>query len=246
MFSIVSLFAVKSFIPLKLRYAENEAVGHISATIAVIYAVLFGFIAINLLDNFNTAEKSTQKESSVLEDIYTDSKLLPKSIHNSIRMDVEAYIIEVMEKEWPALEKGQDVSSWGDAVLNRMVHTVHNYTTNNSMDLFTQQEILKEIKLLFDAREERIFMGKSALSTDFWIVILIGAFLTIAVHFLFGMQFHLHLFSVVGVAFAISSVVFLIVAMDRPFRGEYCVKPEGFEFLRELIKNDVQKETSPP
>ncbi len=236
--SLISILIVKRFIQVDTRYRENEVIGYISATICIIYAVLFGFVALYTLNNFDMADQSVQHEASFLGDIFHDSKGLPDPIKKEIRGEIKTYIDEVLKNEWPLMVNGRVVTERGEEIIDRMKTNLYKYTPLNPLETFAQQQVLTEIKSLYEAREKRIFMSHSALDTNFVFIILLGAFLTIGINYFFGMEFYLHVISVVVVSIAVSSLVFLILAIDRPFRGEFAVSPDAFKTILSLISKD--------
>ncbi len=237
-FSIIGFLIIYRFTSLEVRGHGNEAIVGVSATICIIYAVLFGFIALYTLENFDKAERSALQEAGLLTQIYHDSKLLPQPFYNQVRADLKNYLHEVLIHEWPAMIHNKSTNGMGEPILFKMEHMIHRMESSNNRELFSQQEILKEIKSLYEIRQERIYMSGSALGTDFWIVIIIGAFLTISVNYLFGLHFYVHLITIIGISLAISSIFYLIVVLDRPYSGEFSVKPEVFQLLLNTINSE--------
>jgi hypothetical protein len=69
-----------------------------------------------------------------------------------------------------------------------------------------------------------------------WYVLLVGAAASIALTFLFVLQNaggHLLLTSVL--AGFLGLLIFLVAAMDRPYRGEISVGPDAFEAVRQQM-----------
>jgi hypothetical protein len=64
-----------------------------------------------------------------------------------------------------------------------------------------------------------------------WYVVILGAFINIAMVWLFDMKFITHLLLGGLLSAYLGTMIFLIAAMDHPFRGEVSVTPEPFEAL---------------
>ena len=84
-------------------------------------------------------------------------------------------------------------------------------------------------------------MSFSALNSEVWVVILLGTILTIGINFLFGMNFYLHIFTAIAVGLMASSMLFLLVTLDRPFRGEFVIEPDSLAAVLQFI----EKQTNP-
>ena len=63
------------------------------------------------------------------------------------------------------------------------------------------------------------------------ITLILGALINIAMVWLFDMKFITHLLLGGLLAAYLGTMIFLIAAMDHPFRGEVSVTPEPFEAL---------------
>ncbi len=66
-----------------------------------------------------------------------------------------------------------------------------------------------------------------------WIVLIVGAYVTVGFTYLFGFdQTSMQQLMIGGLSFLIGLVLFLIVALDYPFRGSIAVQPEAFRSAR--------------
>jgi hypothetical protein len=65
-----------------------------------------------------------------------------------------------------------------------------------------------------------------------WAVVLIGAFLTIAVTWFFDFRSHsMHFWMTLVFSALLGLLIYLLGALDNPFRGEVSVSPEPFEIM---------------
>jgi hypothetical protein len=93
---------------LALREGDhNDVAGFIIAVAGVIYAVLLAFVVIVSWENFSHAEDIVGQEASALRTIYRDSGAFPPEVRDRLHEDVRRYATAVVEKEWPAMGRGQ-------------------------------------------------------------------------------------------------------------------------------------------
>jgi hypothetical protein len=69
-----------------------------------------------------------------------------------------------------------------------------------------------------------------------WYVVVFGAALTIALVWLFDMELVTHLFLGGLLATFLGTLVFLLAALDNPFRGEVSISPEPFEHVYKTMQ----------
>jgi hypothetical protein len=77
----------------------------------------------------------------------------------------------------------------------------------------------------------RLFSVNTAIPPVMWYVVILGAVINIAMVWLFDMKFITHLLLGGLLSAYLGTMIFLIAAMDHPFRGEVAVTPEPFEAL---------------
>ena len=234
--SIITICVLKRYLPLELRYRENQTIGNISAVIGVIYGVLAGLTALYLFNNNGYATEAAQHEASAVADLYRDSKWLQEPARSRIQTEIKLYLDEVIKTEWPLMKQGAEINHDGDTIIEKISNELNNYKVTTNTELLIFRDILDDIRTLYDAREERINMSSSELSPEIWIVILIGTILTIGINFLFGMHFYLHLMTVSATALMASSMIFLLVTLDRPFQGQFVVGPDAFQSVQNFIQ----------
>jgi len=236
--SIVAVLVVKRFIPLGLRYQDNPVIGNVSALIGIIYGVLAGLTALYLINNISYIDDAVQLEASTVGLIYTDSQRLKEPARAHIKTEIEKYLKEVIWVEWPLMKIGKDVTHNGGRIISHMADEIYYYHANTGHDDLVLQSLVQEIKTLYRAREQRIHKSFSSLSAEIWIVIFIGTILTLGVNYLFGINFYLHVLTISAVALMAASMIFLLVTLDRPFQGEFMIKPDAFQEVLVLIEGD--------
>lgn len=237
-FSIVSVCIVKHFIPHELRSKDNQVIGSVASFVGIIYSVLAGLTALYLFNILNYTTDAVQREASAVADVYRDSKWLHDPVKSEIHNQIKIYIDKVINTEWPEMQTGKDVAEDGNVIIDKISSDLRNYALTTNSESLIIHNMLQEIKALYDARQERINMSFSQLSSETWIVILIGTFLTLGMNYLLGMNFYLHLVTVSAAALMASSMIFLLITLDRPFQGEFIIEPDAFRSVLHFIKTE--------
>ena len=95
-------------------------------------------------------------------------------------------------------------------------------------DADVQEDLFREADKLTEARRERLMMAEGTVPNAIWLVVLLGAGLTIAFTFFFGTQNVLTQSLMTGVLAAlIFSAILVVIAIDRPFTGAVVVPQES-------------------
>jgi hypothetical protein len=242
--SITALFFIKWLFPLHLRYQENAVIGHTSALIGVIYGVIAGFATIHLINNNNYAMESVQREANAIANIYRDSQTLNEPTRTIMQTQIKDYLNQVLNKEWPLMNVGKSIPDMGDLILARIASDINHLSVQNTLQSQVLANMLEISNTIYNARHDRILSSYSSLSNELWVVIIIGTILTLCVSYLFGVNFYLHIFTVTTAALMTSSVIFLLISLDKPYQGQYSVGPEEYQAVATFINNSENWKTT--
>lgn len=242
-FSVVAIILIKRHVPLKLRYKDNATIGITSSLISIIYGVLAGLMALYQINNLNYTADAVQQEANGVANLYRNSHWLQTDARANFQKTLLNYLEVVINKEWIQMQNAERVTSEGEILIDKLNEELIKYNVSSEKDKIIIPNILDEIRHLYDAREARIKMSKAKLSSEIWIVMLIGTALIIGINFLFGMNFYLHLVNVISVALMASATIFLLITLDRPFQGEFMVKPDALKSVENyILKHGTQLE----
>ncbi len=89
---------------------NNEVAGFIYAVIGVVYAVLLGFSALIVWEQYDKAQVIVEEEANKLADLYRNAQAFPDDVEKALEAGLRTYAQLVIEKEWPAMADGQSSS----------------------------------------------------------------------------------------------------------------------------------------
>lgn len=233
--SIAGVFLVRRFTRIEVRYRDNPVLGNVVSLIGIIYGVLAGLTALYLINNIGYTADAVQREANSVANIYRDSQWLDEPVKTILKDSIKNYLEEVINIEWPLMERGKKLSSKGEESINSIASVINRYRYTHVSEALVMQDMLNEIKTLYNSREQRIHMSVSRLNSEMWIVILIGTILTIGINYLYKMKLKLHIISVSAAALMASSMIFLLLTLDRPFQGEFVIEPTALQFVLSTI-----------
>jgi len=235
-FVVVALaigYIVNHFASRDVRNAHNDRAGFILAVIGVIYAVLLAFVAIGAWERFQQAESRTYDEAGALAVVYRDAGSFPQ--REELRATLRAYVTSIISAEWPRMNRGIR-SEISNVLLESADRQVRSLPANSLRLANIQQQMLAAINTALMDRQDRLTIDTGGINAIMWVVLVLGAFITIAFTYLFGFdQTLMQGLMIGGLTFLIALVLFLIMALDYPFRGSITVEPEAFKSLLETF-----------
>jgi hypothetical protein len=227
-------YLVARFTSREVRTAHNDRAGFILAVIGVIYAVPLAFIAISVWERFQGAETRTYSTAGSLATVYRDAGSFPEQ-RPRLRALLRAYVRSVIYVEWPRMARGAP-SPFSDALLEEADRMVRALPANTPRLADIQTQMLAAMDTALMDREERLTIDSAGINGIMWLVLIVGAVITVAFTYFFGFDRTVMQQLMIGaLSFLIGLVLFLIVALDYPFRGSIAVEPEAFRSLMETF-----------
>jgi heme/copper-type cytochrome/quinol oxidase subunit 2 len=227
--------AIAKLLPQERRMEHNDLAGFILAVIGVVYAVLLAFVTVTVWERFDGAEARSYVEASDLAAVYRDAGEFAGGA--AIRADLREYARLVAGEEWPAMAHGGQ-SEKADALIERVDRAVRRLPVANLRDEDLHQQMLASVAEALQDRDIRLSMDATGISSVMWLVLMLGAVVTVAFTYLFGYKHEsMRLVMSGSLGLLIGLVLFLTVALDYPFRGGITVGPEAFLDLQNTFKN---------
>ena len=227
--TLVAGYLVARFTPGDIRLAHNDRAGFILAVIGVVYAVLLAFVAIGTWERFNQAEARSYEESEALATVYRDAESFPDAA--PLQAMLRAYVRSVIDDEWPRMRRGQR-----GAASNALLEAADRYVRHLPVGSVAAQDVhgqmLSAIDTALADRETRLTIDFIGINGIMWVVLVAGAYITVAFTYLFGFERTvMQQLMIGGLSLTIGLVLFLVVGLDYPFRGSIAVGPDAFRDL---------------
>jgi len=219
-------FLVDKLAPREVRIEHNDLVGFILAVIGVIYAVLLAFVTFGVWERFQLAEARTYEEAGKLAVIYRDAASFPQQ--HALRAALRTYVVGVIKDEWPQMARGGQ-SPRADALLEEVDRVVRTLPVDSPARQDLHARMLASLDGALADRDGRLSEDATGINGIMWTVLLVGAFITIGFTCLFGFRRNIMQQLMTGaLGFLIGLLLFLIVALNYPYRGSITVSPHAF------------------
>lgn len=213
----------------EIRSAHNDRAGFILAVIGVVYAVLLGFVAIGVWERFDAAQTRSYDEATELGTVYRDADSFPGGA--ALRATLVAYAKSVITLEWPQMRRGIRIDA-PNPLLERADHQVRALPVTGERLAGIQVEMLSAMNTALKDRQTRLTIDFIGINSIMWVVLVAGAYVTVAFTYLFGFERTvMQQLMIGGLSLTIGLVLFLTLALDYPFRGSIAVGPGAFRAL---------------
>ena len=240
------LVVVHRLVPADVRRPHNDIAGYISNIVAFVYAVILAFLAVAVWQQYGQAGTTTQLEANAAGDVFHQANGYPEPLRQTVRAAIRAYVDAVIDDEWARQARG-GVSEQASRILDDLQLQMLTFQPRDMREQAVHGEQLHDLNTLMDQRRLRIFAGASGLHPVIWSVILIGSVLVVVFAYFMGTgNFRAHLAMTVLLGASIGLVIFLIIALDYPFRGDIGIKPDAFVQVRESLGGGLRPPSDAP
>jgi hypothetical protein len=228
---VIAIFAGTA-VSVDLRIRNNEPTQAVIAVVGTAYAVLLAFVAVAAWQTFTDADKIVDTEASLIGNVHRDTTGLAHEKALPIRAYLELYVEQVVHVEWPLQQEGH-VGTVGWRALEEAHALIARLEPTGLGEFAIQAELLRGLNGLYSARRTRILAAEAAVPSTVWVILTLGTILTIGYIYMLGMDsMPMHYAMTASAAVAMSLVFVLILALDRPFRGELSVSTGAYDNVR--------------
>jgi hypothetical protein len=212
-----------------LQHSYNDIVGFYLAGITVLYGVTLGLLAIGAWTTYTDTESKVAREAAAVASLYRTVGSLEEPMRGVLQQDIRDYTISVIQIGWPEQQQGI-VPVENRVSLDKFRQDFRKWEPASEADKVLEQDVSREFDALETSRSIRLDSVTDELPSPLWALIMIGAMICIISTWFFHMQsLKMHIWMTVLFSALIGLMVFMVAALDNPYRGKISVRPEPLE-----------------
>lgn len=203
--------------------------------VGTLYSVLLGFLVAGAMEKYAEAKMHTEMEANGVANIFRLARGFEQEDRIRLRQLCREYSNEVVTIEWPIMEaRGKINHHWQS--YQKLWEAVVSVSPQNERQNNLHAAAVEAMEDVGMNRRTRILIAKTGPSTTLWMVLGIGAFITIGFTFVFSSKW-------AGVQALMTSLVaatlglnmWLLAVYSTPFSGDLKITPDMFEVLKENV-----------
>ena len=234
-FGVAALLTLVTFCPPLARKTQslNGIVAPFFGSVAILFALLTGFLAADVGDRNRQAYRAVQAEAGELHNVYTLS-IAAISDMRTIRTALKAYVNSVVSEEWPAIADGR-LSQQTDALYDDLLREVSTPSIAKASGNAVHAALLNATIRLGTARNERLALAADHTNDLKWlVVILLGLFTQVAIALVHMDRLRAFLAALILFSSAATVTLGIIALQEYPFYGAFQISPAPLAALKSL------------
>lgn len=237
LFAIAGLLVVRRRVlpRLRIHVEDSEFSGAMVQSIMVFYGLAVALIAVSVFQTYSDISKIISGEASALNAIYRDVSSYPEPIRADLQKELRDYTDQVIHGAWPLQRQGK-IPTAGVEHMSRFQSVLDKFEPTTEGQKLLHAEALRAYNVLIQARRLRLDAASTKLPAVMWGVIIAGAFISLSAGFFFKVEdARLHGILVTLLAVFMGLVIFMIFALDRPFRGDLGLGSDPYQLVYDQL-----------
>lgn len=200
----------------------------------MIYAIIVGFAIYVVLNNYNEIRYYMSNEVNELQCLrdylmYVDNQ---DDVKKEIKGKIKLYVESVVYKEWPAMIKSQKIDLDTPRELYDLMTAVNKIQPANASDNMALEKLIGSVSAITVHRTNRLSASLEKLPPLIrHLIFTLSMFIVVAFAFIPASNFWVNMGLNALNSFGIAFIYFVILDLDYPFGGVWCITPESFAEL---------------
>jgi len=220
---------IRPFLRLFVRsqsYA-NEIIGNALSIFAVLFGLFLGMLSISTYQSAAEVEHYVIDEAANVVALYRAADAYEEPFRTNLQTALRDYAQYVVGEAWPMQQDGK-LPQGGLNHIQSIYKTLFQFSPQTEAQKYMHSDAIVLFGRVRDGRLKRLAALVTGIPDVLWTIVWIGAFSTLVIILLLDMNFSLHILLSGIVAFFLGIVIFLLLSLDNPFRGEVGVTDELF------------------
>jgi hypothetical protein len=193
---------------------------------AVVFALLVGFLAVQVWGDLDRANTAVNREASALRAVVLLASDFPGEPERRLRELVRRHIQEAVTQDWPAMSRGHATLALAPASLTEALRLTLSLDPKGEGQLAAQREMVASLQSALESRRLRILLSHSSINWVKWTALFLQAALTLLTIGLVHSDNRAANRIIMAIfATSVGVALTLVAAHSRPFAGEISVRP---------------------
>jgi hypothetical protein len=197
----------------------------------LLYSLIAALTAVGVWTKYSEASSVVSAEATAITTLWRDLGGYPDPLSDAMQDVLRDYTDQVINGAWPQLRRGE-IPSEGVEWMDRLQALLYNFEPVTEGQKVLHGETLSAFNALVHQRRQRLDAALSGLPGVMWLVLLTGAMGGVVLWlFCYVDNLRLQVILMLGVAGSLAMVLFVIFALDRPFRGDMGIRPDSYQLI---------------
>jgi hypothetical protein len=215
--------------------AHHEVGGYMLSILGTLYAVVLGFVVVNVSESVQQVKMTIATEANSLLNIYRFADGLPAKNKEELAVALLEYSDAVADKEWDLMIHGiLCPDTW--RAQEHIWQALKNCKPQSNQEQAFYNSILDNFSSMLTARRTRLVQAGGFVSPVLWLVLIGGGVATISFTYFFStksLRAQMAMTALVTITLALN--LYLVVVNSSPFEGEFRIRPVAYRIASKIL-----------
>lgn len=211
-------------------FNQNLAFG--ASGFNLFYGLLLGLLTVSAYQNSERVRQAIQAEALALGALYADMETYPEPIRSDMRWMLRDYTLYTIHRDWAAHREGRFLDG-GANRADAMRQQLAGFEPETTGQTILHDGVMTRFRDFDAARQQRLTGVLTEIPDILWYAVLVGAAVNVLLLCLLKMRLHTQFMVGTITSFFLGVILFVIVTLDDPFRGEAGLDPTPLALLWE-------------
>jgi hypothetical protein len=203
--------------------------------IMVFYGLAVALITVAVWETYSKAGDIVSEGATRISCLYRDVSAYPEPVRSRLQDDLRRITEYTINEAWPIQRRGE-VPRGGVELMDHLQSTLTAFEPATESQKILHAETLRAYNGLIEARRMWLDAVQNGLSVVMWLVVLVGALIALSASFLFRVRSaRYHDLLTLFLAVFMAMVIFVVLALDRPFRGDLGIGPDSYRLVYDQL-----------
>jgi Protein of unknown function (DUF4239) len=237
-FALASLWALRRWLLPRLRINTDAALFFGAAAMQsgmVLYGLVAALTAVSVWQRYSDVSDTVSGEATAIANLWRDLGGYPQRERESMREVLSGYTNQIIGEAWPAQRQGR-VPHEGVEWMDRLQAQLFAFEPRSESHKLLHAEALGAYNRMVEGRRQRLDAVNTALPGVMWWVLLPGAMGCLLLCLFPGVEdARYQTILVLGLCGFVAMVLFVIIALDRPFSGAMAIPADSYQLVHDQL-----------
>lgn len=228
--------AIRKF-PFATIVESGEGIGSYCNVIGVLYAIVLGYVLVNVYESYSLASEKSEQETSLVIDLFRDADGLPGIQGLLYQKATIEYVDSVIDQEWKYMIKNQTHHPETFDKFSNLYNLAKRIKCESDEERIFLEQIVVRLNELSSTRRERVQLASARLPDMLWAMLLGVGTVSFGMCFIFPIENHkIRMTLLCSTAAVMTFTTLLIYILDRPYNGTLGIKPDSLINIRTIVR----------
>lgn len=219
----------------------NQSLSFAASGFNLFYGLLLGLLVVSAYQNSEKVREAIEVEALTLGALYSDIETYPEPLRSELREMMRDYVLYTIHRDFPA-HRGGAFLDGGSNRADGIRLLLAGFEPETRGEVIVHQEVISAFRDFDSARQQRLSGVLAQIPDILWYAVLVGAAVNVTLLALIRMRPHTQFMIGTITTFFLGVILFVIVTLDAPLKGEAGLAPTPFTLLweREMRWDDAR------